>query len=176
MKKLIVVVAAAVFASGCAPFLYPGHYPIAPRVRVQPLPPPVPAGRWDNVMRLPRFATIDVLTRDGAAHIGAIVRADSDRVRVLIAGEEREIERSQVVRVDLVDLPGSEAGAVANGALRGALLGAGAAVLIGGVIGGEAWPPPGVLVRGLAAVGGVSAGQGTIAQRRGRLIYLAPNP
>jgi hypothetical protein len=174
MKKLMVVTAAAVLASGCAPLLYPGHH-YAPRARMQAAPPPVPIGRWDNVMRLPRLATIDVLTRDGMAHVGAFVGADSDRVRVLVSGEGQEIDRSDVVRVDLIDLPGSEAGAFAKGALRGALLGAGAALLIGGVIGGEAWPPPGPLVRGLAAAGGVSGGQGTLAARRGRLIYLAPN-
>lgn len=176
MKKLMVVAAAAVLASGCGPLLYPGPHSYAPRARLQPVPHPVPIGRWDNVMRLPRFAVIDVLTREGAAHVGSYAGANSDAVRVLVSGNEREIGRNEIVRVDLVDLPGSEAGAVAKGALRGALLGAGAALLIGGVIGGEAWPPPGALVRGLAAAGGVSAGRGTLAQRQGRLIYLAPHP
>ena len=174
MKKLMVVAAAAVLVSGCAPFLYPGHYNYPPRARMQPAPPAVPIGRWDNVMRLPRLTTIDVLTRDGSAHVGALAGATSDSVRVLISGNESHISRSEVMRVDLVDLPGSDVGAVAKSAARGALVGAGAAVLIGGVVGGELWPPPGLLVRGLAAAGGVAAGERTLVQRRGRLIYLSP--
>lgn len=176
MKKLMLVAVLAVLTSGCAPFLYPTPYSYAPRARMQPAPAPMPVGRWDNVMRLPRFAIIDVLTRDGAAHVGSFVGANSDAVRVLVSGDEREIDRNEVVRVDLVDLPGSEAGAVAKGALRGALLGAGAALLFGGVIGGDAWPPPGPLLRGFAAAGGVSAGQAAFSQRQGRIVYLAPNP
>ena len=176
MKTKLMVLAAAALASGCAPFLYPGAHSFAPRPRIQQVSQAVPVGRWDNVMRLPRFAVIDVLTRDGAAHVGAAVGANTDAVRVLVSGDEREIGRNEVVRVDLVDLPGSEVGAVARGALRGALLGAGAALLVGGVIGGEAWPPPGALVRGSVALGGLSAGQAAFVQRQGRLIYLAPNP
>jgi hypothetical protein len=86
---------------------------------------------------------------------------------------EEQIPRADVLRVDLVDLPGSEAGAVARQAGLGAALGVGAAALIAGVIGGQAWPLPGALVRGGAAIGAIAGGEAALAARQGRLIYLA---
>jgi hypothetical protein len=44
----------------------------------------------------------------------------------------------RVVRIDLIDLAGSELGAATRKAARGALLGLGAVALVGGVIAGEA--------------------------------------
>ena len=179
MKRLSMIVAAALLASGCAPFLYPGAQPgpygSAPpsRSRAAYAPEPPPYERWDNVMRLPHGAIIDVLTSDGAANVGPFAGADIRSVRLLGDKQAREIDRAEVVRVDLVSLPGSGIRAVARGAAGGALIGAGAAALFSGVIGGELWPPPGVLLRGGAAVGGLAGGSAVAANRQSRLIYLA---
>lgn len=124
-------------------------------------------------MRLPRGTTIDVLTLDGAAHVGALVSVDRSVVRVLAGAIQQDIARVDVARIDLVDLPGSEAGAVAKQAGIGAALGVGAAALLSGVIGGSAWPPPGVLVRSGAAIGGIAGGSAAIGARSPRLVYLA---
>ena len=186
MKKralcLGLLVAAAATASGCAHLLSPYGYgrgyrpsPLA-RSPVIPMDPTAAArGRWDHVMRLPARAVVDVLAIDGSAYVGQLSGADGYAVRVMVNGIEEQIARTDVLRVDLVDLPGSEVGAVAKRAGAGALLGLGAAALIGGVIGGEAWPPPGALLRGGAAIGGVAGGEAALAARQGRLVYLAEN-
>jgi hypothetical protein len=179
MKRLSVIVAAALIASGCSPLMYPGAqagrygYPPPSPARATHAAEPLPFERWDNVMRLPHGAVIDVLTRDGAANVGPFAGADIRSVRLLGVKQEREIDRAEVVRVDLVSLPGSSARSIARSAMGGALLGAGAAALFSAVIGGDMWPPPGVLLRGGAAVGGLSAGTAAAAGRQGRLIYLA---
>ena len=179
MKRLFVVAAAALLATGCSPLLYPpgqaGPYGYAPpsRYRAAYAPEPPPYERWDNVMRLPHGALIDVLTRDGAANVGSFAGADIRSVRLFGDKQERELDRAEVVRVDLVSLPGSSVRSIARSAMGGALLGAGAAALFSAVIGGEMWPPPGVLLRGGAAVGGLSAGSAAASSRQSRLIYLA---
>jgi hypothetical protein len=124
-------------------------------------------------MRLPPNATIDVLTWDGAAHVGLFASADGGSLRLMTAGREELLPRDDVVRVDLVDLPGSEAGAVAKRAGRGALLGMGAMALITGVIGGDAWPPPAVALRAGAAYGAVLGGREALVERRRGIVYLA---
>jgi hypothetical protein len=176
----LVLVAVSALTTGCAPMLSPygaaHRHPgmVRPYALAAPVDPELAArGRWDNVMRLPRGAVIDVLTMDGAAHIGALESVGSTTVRVLAREGAHEISRADVVRVDLVDLPGHEGGAVAKQAGIGAALGLGAAALISGVIGGQAWPPPGVLLRGGAAIGGVTGGAAAIAARSPRLVYLA---
>lgn len=178
MRKVLLVGIAAVVTTACSPALYglPGRsYPLHPSLgQRHSYVEPTPTGRWDNVMRLPRGSTIDVLTANGAANVGPISGADIDTVRVVVDGADVRIARADVVRVDLVDMAGSEAVAVARKATRGALLGAGLAALISGVVGGEAWPPPGPVLRGGAAIGGVSAGEVEVMKRAGRLIYLAP--
>jgi hypothetical protein len=175
MKKGLAIVPLVLATSGCTFLNYPGHG--FPRIGRPPhlavAPPPAP-GRWDVVMRLPRGATIDVLARDGTATVGGFARATSDAVTVLVTGQDLLIAKAAIVRIDLVDLPGSEAAALAGRAARGALLGAGAAALVSAVIAGPAWPPPGVLLRGGAAGGAASALQATLDERRGRIIYLAP--
>ncbi len=178
MKKMLLVLTAAMATTACAPgmFSVPARgYPLRPRyARPAAQVEPVPIGRWDNVMRVPRGSTVDVLTSDGAANVGPTLGSDVSSVRLVVDGIERRIERRDVVRVDLVNLAGSEVRAVARKAARGALLGAGLAALVSGVVGGEAWPPPGPLLRGGAAIGGVGAGQAEVHRRSGRLIYLAP--
>ena len=172
----------AVASSGCAQLLSPYGY--GPTYRPYPIarPPVLPVdesaaarGRWDQVMRLPNAATIDVLTVDGAAYIGRLTGADGRALRLIVNGIEEEVPRADVLRLDLVDLPGSEVGAMAKRAAVGAALGVGAAALVAGVIGGPAWPPPGALLRGGAAIGGVGAGEAALAARRGRVVYLAEN-
>jgi hypothetical protein len=185
MKKHVFflgLILAAASASGCAQSLMPFAYD---RLRRAPFPAqspmtPVDAGfavrgRWDLVMRLPTQSVIDVLTSDGAAHVGQLIGVSRDTVNVMVKASEQKIARADVLRIDLVDLPGSEVRAVARRAAGGALLGIAAAALAGAVIGGEAWPPPGALVRGGAAIGGVSGGQAALAERQGRLIYVAEN-
>jgi hypothetical protein len=175
MQKTIVIALAALTTTGCSQLLYPGAYaPARSRmVAPRPLPPPVPIGRWDSVMRLPPGSIVDVLSMNGEAFAGPIAGVDGFAVRVVMRGVEEQIPRADVLRVDLLDLPGSEAGAVAKQAGLGAVVGVGAAALIAGVIGGPAWPPPGALVRGGAAIGGVAGGQAALAARQARLIYLA---
>lgn len=180
MKKLILIVAAAGLTTGCSPLVYSGPY--------GPVPPPhygygqrrphveaVPFGRWDNVMRLPRASTIDVLTSDGAASIGQVAGADAQSVRLVMDSVEMRIARADIVRIDLVDLAGSDTAAVARKAARGALIGVGVVGVITGVIGGELWPPPARAVRAGVALGAVGGGQGELIRRSPRMIYLAPD-
>jgi hypothetical protein len=174
---LLIILLTAPVTIGCSALMYPGSglyrpAPIAPRSRVTP---ELPLGRWDNVMRLPSQTIIDVLTRNGRATVGGFVDADEQYVRLQLADAEIPISRLDVVRIDLVALPGSTTRAVARRAAGGALLGVGIAALIGGVIGGEAWPPPGVLLRTGAAIGGAGGVESALAERRGRMIYLSPS-
>jgi hypothetical protein len=174
----LLAVPAAAATSGCSQVLYP-HRPIhRPFGMVRPLPAPVQPewaarGRWDAVMRVPRGSVVDVLSMDGGAYVGALGVVDGSSLRVTVQGVEERIARGDVLRVDLVDLAGSEVGAVARQAGIGAALGVGAAAIVAGVIGGQAWPPPGALLRGGAAIGGVAGGQSALAARQPRLIYLA---
>lgn len=175
---LIALVLAAMAASGCSPLLYPAGPAFAPYAPPRPVgmvadPERSARGRWDAVMRLPAGSIVDVLSMDGEAYVGTIAGADRTAVRVVVNGIEEQIPRHEVMRVDLVDLPGSEVGAAAKRAGIGAAVGVGAAALISGVIGGSAWPPPGALLRGGAAIGGVAGGQAELIARQGRLVYLA---
>ena len=170
MKKLIVIVAAAGLTAGCSPLMYSGPYGRMPPPHYgqhfggrAPLVEAVPMGRWDNVMRLPRASTIDVLTNDGAASVGLVAGSDAQSVRLLMQGVEVRIARADIVRVDLVDLAGSDTAAVARKAARGAL--------VGGV-----WPPPARAVRAGVALGAVNGGQAEAIRRSPRMIYLAPEP
>ena len=176
---LFVLLLAGPALSGCAPYLAPA----APGIGRYPLMPPGLAtsvdlsasvrGRWDNVMRLPSGAVIDVLVMDGPSRHGRTGGADGHTLWLTEDGHEVAIPRGEVVRVDLVDLPGSEATAVAKRAARGAALGMGAAALIGAVLGGGAWPPPAVSLRAGAAAGGVAGAQAELLARQGGPIYLA---
>ena len=178
MKRLALLACVAVLSSACSPLLFGPYgqarrpyYPQSPyAARVEPLP----TGRWDNVMRLARHTTIDVLTQDGAAPVGAFTGASATQVRLMVRGNEVTIERAEVVRVDLVALAGSSVIDVANETAKGALIGAGVAALAGAVVGGGAWPPPAPLLRGGAAVGGLAGAQSELARRQQRMIYLAP--
>jgi len=175
------IFAAGLATSGCAPYLAP-YGPGYGGGFAQPLVRPLPAaavdqsaaarGRWDNVMLLPVTSVVGVLTMDGQ-RVGTLSHADGYGIRVLVDGIEQQIARADVLRVDLVHLPGSDVRAVARRTAGGALLGAGAAALFAGVLGGTAWPPPGVLVRGGAALGGVSGAGAALADRQGKVIYIA---
>ena len=175
MRTAIVIVLAAFTTTGCSPLLHRGLYGTARPsiVAPAPLPPSLPIGRWDSVMRLPRGSVVDVLSRNGETFVGSMSGVDGSAVRVVVQGVEEHIPRADVLRVDLVDLPGSEVRAAARGAGLGAALGVGAAAIISGVIGGSAWPPPGALLRGGAAIGGLAGGEAALAARQGGLIYLA---
>jgi hypothetical protein len=178
MKRALVLIPLVLLTAGCSPLLYPGpgrSMAASPYAMRSLAPAPAPVGRWDNVMRLPAQSTIDVLTSNGVPTIGPIVSADAQSVVVLVNGTDVRIARAGIVRVDLVDLAGSETAAVIRSSARGALLGAGAAALIGAVIGGAAWPPPGALVRAGVAGGAVSGGQAALAGRQARILYLAPS-
>jgi hypothetical protein len=184
MKKLFVLIGAAMLTTGCSQLLYPGAYGpgrygpgmAAPygALRPAPLVEATPTGRWDNVMRLPRTSTIDVLTTDGVATVGAITGADVGHVRLLVQGTDVTISRRDIIRVDLVDVAGSDAAAVVKQGAKGALVGAAIATVASAVIGGRAWPPPGPLLRGGAALGAMSGGESELIRRRQRIIYLAP--
>ncbi len=167
-----------VLASGCAPYFAPYGGRLG-----YPMPRPYASfaadggalarGRWDNVMRLPARARIDVLTWDGLTHVGDITFADGGSLRLMARGIEEQISRADIVRVDLIDLPGSEMGAVTKSAAGGALLGIAIVGLVTGVIGGEAWPPPAAALRAGAAYGAVAGGAAGLSARRGRIVYLA---
>lgn len=183
MKKLALVVMAGLMATGCSPFLHPGMHPgmyptpgpyFAPPAHHRPALEPMPTGRWDNVMRLPRLTTIDVLMADGTATIGHILGATAQAVTISVGGTSEQIARVDVMRIDLVDLPGSRTGSVAAETLKGAALGTGAAMLFAGVLGGDFWPPPGVALRAGAALGGAAGLERELMRRRQRIIYLAP--
>jgi hypothetical protein len=179
MRKLFVIAAAAVLTAGCSPLMYNGasgmYRPIPPPYYGHPQSEVVPTGRWDNVMRLPRTSTIDVLTKDGAATVGLIMSSDVQTVHLHANGAEVAIARADIIRVDLVNLAGSDSRAVVRKAARGALLGAGAVALVTGVIGSQSWPPPGQAMRAGIAMGAVGAGQAELTRRAGRLLYLAPD-
>jgi len=171
---------ASMTTTGCTALMpYGGAYGRYPMMRPAPMPMPAvdpymaALGRWDSVMRLPRGSVIDVLEMNGTAHVGKITRVDGYSVGVMVNASEREIPRAEIVRVDLVDLPGSEVGAAAKGAGLGAALGVGAMALVGAVIGGSAWPPPGAMLRAGAAIGGVAGAESSLIARQKRLIYLA---
>jgi len=177
--KMVLLVAAMVVSAGCSTLMVPrgyqpgGYHPYrSPRSAA---PDYVPVGRWDTVMRLPKETVIDVLTRDGRATVGGFVDADEQYVRVRLGDADIPLSRLDVVRIDLVELPGSTTRAVARRAAGGAILGAAGAVLLAGVIGGDAWPPPGALVRAGVAGGALVGGEAELSQRRSRLIYLAPD-
>lgn len=176
MKNALAIVSVTLLSAGCSPMLYSGY--TRPSLTAPYGPPaamgPLPIGRWDNVMRLPHGSTIDVLTPDGRPNVGLIQMATASTLTIGVDGHEVEIDRVKVIRVDLVDLPGSEVQAAARSGARGALLGAGAMALVGFVLGGSAWPPPGALIRAGLAGGAVSGVQSSMTNRQGRMIYLAP--
>jgi hypothetical protein len=163
--KMLVLVAVSVLTIACSPLLHPGGYQASRYGRPGMVAAePVPIGRWDNVMRLPGRTTIDVLTRDGRATVGGFADADEQYVRLFVGEVEVAISRFDVVRVDLVSLPGSTTGAVAKRATGGAILGTAGAAIIAGVIGGHAWPPPGSLLRA-----GAASGPGLAARQNSRI-------
>lgn len=173
--RMFLLVTATVLATGCSAVMHPGSYRSGYYGRrVAPVADSAPVGRWDLVMRLAAGTTIDVLTRSGHAHVGGFAGADETEVRLTIAGAETFVLRTDIVRIDLVDLPGSTTGAVAKRAGLGALLGTAASVVIAGVIGSDAWPPPGAMLRAGAAAGAVTGGEAALIERRQRVIYLAP--
>ena len=169
---------ATVATTGCTALMpHGGAYGRYPMMRPAPMPAIDPyaaaLGRWDSVMRLPIESVIDVLEMNGTAHVGKITRVDGYSVGVMVNGNEREIPRAEILRVDLLDLPGSEVGAAAKRAGLGAALGVGAMALVGAVIGGSAWPPPAAMLRAGAAIGGVAGAESSLIARQKRLIYLA---
>jgi len=125
-------------------------------------------------MLLPPSSLLGVLTMDGQ-HMGTLIRADGYSVRLLTDGLEQQVARADVLRIDLLHLPGSDAAAVAKRTAGGAVLGVGAAALFAGVLGGAAWPPPGVFLRAGAAVGGTGAAAAAIPGRQPQGVYIAEN-
>lgn len=175
MKKLLLALIAALLTTGCSPLMYPGHYRRMPSPYAAGIAAESAAfGRWDRVMRLTRGSTIDVLTQDGIANVGTIVGADAQSVRLVIDGAETRILRSDVVRIDLMNPGAGKPAAVARRAAGGALIGVAGMALLAGVIGGEAWPPPGIFLRAGAAGGALSGAQSELLQPKTTLIYVAP--
>ena len=110
---------------GCAPLMSPyaagyRRYPVPPAAAVAIDPDRAARGRWDAVMRLPAGTVVDVLSQDGGVYVGALTAVDRSSVRLSVGGVEEEVARGEVLRVDLVDLPGTEVGAVAKRAGVGA--------------------------------------------------------
>jgi hypothetical protein len=123
------------------------------------------AGRWDNVMMLPKNARIHVLRMDGAQAAGEIVSASATALKLIVAAGEVEIPADDVARID--HLLGS---ARKSQALSGAAHGAG---LVGflGLLAGQA-PPARLFAAG--ALAGAEAGYHAGAPGGPRTVYLAP--
>src|ERR1044072_5062637 len=110
MKNALAIVWVTLLSAGCSPMLYSGYArpPLTPSYGPPAAMAPLPIGRWDNVMRLAHGSTIEVLTPDGRPNVGVIQMATASTVTIRVDGQEVEIDRVKVIRVDLVDLPGSE--------------------------------------------------------------------
>src|SRR5688572_7465880 len=174
-RALILVVIPSVLTTACVPAAY--SLAAASRHRREAMhhtavtaPPPIPIGRWDNVMMLEPRAPLKVLKMSGAVTMGEFVAASVSTLRVGTAAGEVVVAATDVMRVDR--LAGSGSGAMAREGARGALLGAGAVGLAGLLVGHM--PPPRVFAGGsiLGAYYGATAaalvpGPGTV--------YLAPS-
>ena len=175
MWKAIGFIPLVALTTGCTHLMYPGLS--GPAIAGYSRPIAIaqsPLWRWDNVMRLPPSSTIDVLSTSGTANVGRFTDADAQSVTLKVNAGDLRISRAEIIRIDLVDLPGSETAVVAKSAARGALLGAGVMAIVGAVLGGPTWPPPGSFLAAGAAGGAASAAQTTLANRQPRIVYLAP--
>jgi hypothetical protein len=178
MHRIVAVplVVTLVLTTGCSPLMYPSR-PYYPRGFAAPphgISASAPVGRWDEVMLLPAGSTIVVVANDGV-HSGRFGSADAAQLTLSRTGGPMVVPRAQVMRVDVVDLHGSEGAAVAREAGKGALVGAGAAAVVGAMFGGQLWPPPPELLRAGIVGGAASGGYAGYLARQRRIVYLAPS-
>lgn len=182
MRKALMIIpfAAAATTAACVP-MYGGAlngmspaYPYRPAVYGPSVPVPTgsPVGRWDNVMMLPRGASIEVLTADGQRTTAAFVNATNTIVRVHSDAGDTEIAADTVIRVDRWYGGPDRAGSVARDAAKGAAVGAGAMGVLGLLVG--AAPPARVVAAG-AIAGAYNSAETGRAVRRAVTVYLAPS-
>ncbi len=177
MKKISVagvVVVLALSMSACAPMY------LGPRSMAGPrgiaVAPPSPVGRWDAVMILEPGSIVGLMTADGSTHTGRFVRAGADWIRIIEQGAEADVERLEVVRVDLLRRP---AGAVfpkrvLGGALSGALVLAGMEMFVGSAFKGSLHTPSVRTLAGGAAAGAAAGVVDGLMQQQQRTIYVSP--
>lgn len=191
MKKIAVLMILASAAAGCAPMLhgaggtypgamYPGgmYPPFAPRQI--PTTPDSPwagiVGRWDNLLALGPTAVLGIITADGATRIGRYAGAGSQLLRIVEDGQEIELARKDVARVDLLAAPkGIDEGAVALDAVKGALTVGGVMALVPYLATGKLHLPPGRFWAFGGVVGGVMSVERQKLQNRARTLYVSPD-
>ena len=174
-KALVLVLIPCVLTTACVPAAY--SLAAASRHRRESIhhtaltaPPPLPIGRWDNVMMLELHAPVKVLMTSGGVTTGEFIAANVSTLRIGTATGEVVVAATDVMRVDRLAGSGSEQ--IAREGAKGALLGAGAVGLAGLLVGHV--PPPRLFAGGsiLGAYYGATAaatvpGPGTV--------YLAPS-
>jgi hypothetical protein len=182
MKKALIIIpfAAAAAATGCVPMYgagmraMPGAYPYRPVYGPSvSIPMASPVGRWDNVMMLPRGASIEVLTADGQRTTAGFVAATNTVLRLQSNAGEKEISAGEIMRVDRWYGGPDGARSTARDAAKGAAVGAGAMGVLG-LLAGVA--PPARVVAAGAIAGAYESAEAGRAQRHTVTIYLAPPP
>jgi hypothetical protein len=159
----------SIATTGCAPMLMPPG--MSSRSAFAPVRES-PVGRWDVVLDLDAATIVGVLTADGAAHTGRVVRVGMDWLRIVENGAEIDIARDDVARVDVLSANADAVRTVAGGAGTGALLAGGTELLFSLLYG-----RPTLSGRTLAAgaAGGAVAGVADASSRRTpRTIYISP--
>jgi hypothetical protein len=169
VKRLSIVLAAAVATSSCVVPAYGVAGRRSHLVRPDYANVPTPVDRWDNVMMLAPGTPLKVLMADGALADGAIVSATTSTLRLRTISGEVELAAADVVRIDRAP---QGANSLTQAGVRGAAYGAGIVGLIGLALGHA--PPPRVFLAGAIA----GAANGVEWQQRmapgPSTIYLAP--
>lgn len=173
MKRLTVLLAAAVLTTGCVPSMYAAG--ALARTRHRPVPRgeaslPSPVGRWDNVMMLEAGTPLRVLTMDGDVATGHFVSANIGTMTVATGNREVIVGAGHVMRIDRE--AGSGKGSLRREAFKGAALGAGAAGVAGLLFG--VTPPPRVIAAA-GVIGAYQQGTVTAVMPGPGTVYLAPS-
>jgi len=179
MKKALIIIPFAAVTAACVPMYGAGMHPGPSGYAYRPpaygpsvsIAAGTPVGRWDNVMMLPRGASIEVLTADGQRTTATFVTATNTLLRMQADAGEAEIAAETIIRVDR--WYGGPAGgrSVARDAARGAAVGAGAMGVLGlltGIV------PPARVVAAGAIAGAYNYAETGRAMRTSVIVYLAP--
>ena len=170
MKKLLFILIPCMLTTGCAAGLYTaaamsrGRH--AARVHHTRLAEPPPVGRWDNVMMLEPGTPLKVLTMDGTVIVGRFVTANTVTLRI-DSEQTTSVAAASVMRVDRI---GTASGTVASEGARGAVVGAGAAGVLGLLLG--VTPPPRVFA-GAAVLGAYQGATSAAGIPGPGTVYLA---
>src|SRR5688572_13028147 len=169
MRAALVVVMAAAMSSACAPMFSPygaGRGGWARKAAPDPAVDVVAiVGRWDNIMMLPKDASVRVLRMDGSQAEGDVVRATMEAVRLLVASGEVDIPAGEVIRVDRVN-PSNRRRQILSGVAHG--------IGFVGFVGLLAGEPPPARLYAAGAIAGAEAGIHAGGPVGPQTIYLAP--